>query len=95
MFAALGINMLGAVGQTLDVLANPMKGLLRDGLKGAGAAWGIGTGGERTNYDFDTGSIVSDIILEIAFDPMNWITLGGKAVAGVAGKSVREASKKA
>ena len=88
MFTALGINALGSVGQTLDVVANPVKGLLKEGAEGFAKAFGLVKNGERTNYSIDTGFLVSDILLEIALDPVNWFTLGGKAIAGSVTKGV-------
>jgi len=94
-FKALGLNMLTNFSESMDILANPIKGLLLEkegrnflGYSGKGFARGLGmdpnTG--RKNYDWNikTGSGAADVTLnivgEVLSDPLNWISLGGKAV---------------
>lgn len=84
---AAGVNTLINLGETLDVVANPIKGLLLEGPEGFVKATGLGSTG-RTNYDFDTGSWLVDIGLELIVDPLNWMSLGGKAAISGAAKTV-------
>lgn len=82
--AAVGLNFLTGFGETMDVLANPIKGMLleKEGpLKGLAKGLGVSKDG-RKNYDFDfnTGTGVTDflanIAAEILVDPFNWVTFG-------------------
>lgn len=75
---AAGINALMNLGETMDIIANPVKGLLMEGGEGFIKGLGIGSGG-RVNYDWDTGNWVADLGLEVISDPLNWISFGGKA----------------
>lgn len=84
---AAGINTLMNLGETLDVIANPVKGLLMEGGEGLIKGLGVGSGG-RKNYDWDTGNWLADLGLEVLTDPLNWITLGGKAVISGGAKAV-------
>ena len=86
-FSALGINALVNLGETMDILASPIKGLIMDGPKGL-IKGSVG----RVNYDFDTGNWLLDIAGEILFDPFNWISLGGKAVISGGIKTVLASS---
>ena len=71
----------------MDVHFNPLKGLILDGPKGfTSALFG------RRNYDFDTGHWTTDLAAEIALDPLNWITLGGKAAATAGAKGAIKAA---
>lgn len=74
------INGLMNVGETLDVVANPLKGLLMEGPSGFFKGIGLGMPEGRKNYDWNTGNWMLDIGLEIASDPTNWFTFGGKSV---------------
>ena len=94
-FRAAGLNLLTNFSESMDVLANPIKGLLLEeegrnflGYSGKGFMRGLGanlsTG--RVNYDWNiktgVGAIdfVANMVGEVLSDPFNWITLGGKAV---------------
>lgn len=84
-FVTAGINALMDTGETLDIVANPIKGLILDGPQGF--VRGLGAGAEgRTQYDYDvkTGNGILDFGLnmaaEIASDPVNWFTFGGKSL---------------
>ena len=88
---ATGVNALMNLGETMDVIANPVKGLLMEGGSGFIKGLGIGKDG-RVNYDWDTGSWVADIGLELVSDPLNWISFGGKAAISAGAKA---ASKEA
>lgn len=87
---SLMFNSLYNFAETADIIANPVKGMLLDeagpaaGFKKA-TGWGVDG---RYNYDFDSGSLLGDIALEVVADPLNWITLGGKAIATGAAKSI-------
>lgn len=72
-----GLNLLNNAMETLDILANPVKGAFLDSQ---GFLNGLKEGSiGRVNYDLNSGSLIKDIGFEIAVDPLNWITLGGKA----------------
>lgn len=84
---AAGVNALMNLGETMDIVANPVKGLLMEG--GSGFIKGLGVDKDgRVNYDWDTGSWVVDIGLELVSDPLNWISFGGKALIGTGAKAV-------
>lgn len=96
-FGAAAINTLQNAMESLDVLANPIKGLVLEGKEGFVKGIGLGSEG-RVNYDYDfqTGSTPLNLVLnmaaEIVSDPLNWITLGGAALAKSAGtKAGKEA----
>ena len=80
-FTEAGINALIDFGETADILANPIKGLILDGPKGFIAGSGLGDYG-RVQYDYnvDTGNGVTDFIVnmgaEIFSDPLNLISFG-------------------
>lgn len=84
---AAGINALMNIGETLDVVANPVKGLIMDGWDGFVKGIGVGKEG-RVNYDWNTGNWVADLGLEIITDPLNWISFGGKAIISGGAKAV-------
>ena len=64
-FGQAGINALINFTETADILANPTKALLMGhGFEGAANALGFGSNG-RVNYDWDTGSLFKDIVLEL------------------------------
>lgn len=80
------VNSLVNLGNTLDIVSNPIKGLVLEG--GDGFVKGlVGDEHGRKQYDYneyiDTGVGVADFILslaaEIVSDPLNWISFGGKA----------------
>ena len=84
-----GLNMLMNLGETMDYAANPVKGLILEGPEGFVKGTGLGSEG-RVNYDYDTGSFITDMLLELVTDPMNWIDLGGGAILK---KSTKELAK--
>lgn len=89
------INTLETVGSSLDIVANPVKALLpvagggtyQDFLKSIG--WDPNS--YREIYQWDTGNFLTDLVGEIVSDPVNWFTLGGKALAKGAVDTVEEA----
>jgi hypothetical protein len=66
------LNTMINLGETMDFAANPVKGLVMEGPQGFLKATGLTNEG-RVNYDYDTGFIVTDMLLEILSDPMTWI----------------------
>lgn len=83
---AAGVNALINLGETMDIIANPVKGLLMEG--GTGFIKGLGVGEDgRVNYDWDTGSWIADIGLELITDPLNWFSFGGKAAISAGAKA--------
>lgn len=99
-----GVNALTNVGETMDVVANPVKAALIEGSDALGlgdygakydgnvlkgVSSALGFGDNgRVNYDWDTGNFVTDLIAETASDPLNWISLGTKAAASAGAKAV-------
>jgi hypothetical protein len=89
-WGAVGLNTLTNFSEVMDTLANPIKGAVLEGKEGFKNALGLGDGG-RQNYDYNTGNVVGDIVLELVSDPVNWVTLFGKgAVSSLVKRSVRE-----
>lgn len=84
-----GLNLLTNFGETMDIVANPVKGMVIEGFNAAKNnedVWsaigrgfvnsrGIGKEG-RKNYDYDTGNVLADIVLESVSDPLTWFSLG-------------------
>lgn len=70
-----GLNLLMNIGETMDFAANPVKGFVIDGPEGFTKAMGLAEGG-RVNYDYDTGNFITDMLLELISDPMNWLDFG-------------------
>jgi len=93
------INGLQNLGETADILANPVKGMMFEpkGAK-AGLIKGLGIGAEgRTNYDWNkqTGlggfaDFAVNITGEILSDPLNWVTIGAWGLGKAAVGGVRE-----
>ena len=69
------INTFMNIGETADAIANPVKGLILEGPEGFAKATGLAAGG-RVNYDYDTGFFLTDMLLEMISDPMNWVDFG-------------------
>ena len=98
-FGTAGINTLMNFGETMDVLANPVKGMLfeKEGAgKGFVRGFGFGEDG-RYNYDFDINTglgkavdIPLNFIGEVLADPFNWATLGSFAVGKIGVKAAKE-----
>ena len=70
------LNTLINMGETLDATANPVKGLILEGPEGFIKATGLSSEG-RTNYDYDTGFFLTDMLLEVVTDPLNWVQIAG------------------
>lgn len=81
------LNTLMNLGETVDTLANPIKGFVHEGPEGFIKGLGIADGG-RINYDYDTGFFLTDMLLEIISDPTNWVTMGTKSALKVPAKIV-------
>lgn len=69
------LNTLMNIGETADVVANPVKGLILEGPEGFVKGTGLADGG-RVNYDYDTGFFLTDMVLEAVSDPLNWVDWG-------------------
>ena len=83
------LNLLTDLGETTDMLANPIKAAAQAIINGdnIGKAVKRATVGDETgiyNYDWDTGNGITDLILEVISDPLNWVSFGGKALVGSA-----------
>ena len=89
---AVGINTLINLGETLGAPGNVIKGLLMGGPQGAWNALGLWNPEGRTNYDWDTGSWVADIGLEIITDPLTWISFGSSAAISSGAKAISKAA---
>ena len=89
------VNSLVNIGNTLDIVANPVKGAILEGIYGDGAWTGFKRGfiGDaeygRKQYDYsDYGfNFGESLVLEFISDPVNWFTLGGKSFITTAAKS--------
>ena len=79
------INTLETFGNTLDIIANPIKSLMPWAGGGTAADFAKSMGWiedeYREIYQWDTGSWIVDIAGEVISDPANWFTLGGKQLA--------------
>ena len=87
------LNMLMNLGETADFLANPVKGLVIEGPEGFVKGMGLGSSG-RVNYDYDTGFFLTDMLLEIVSDPLNWSNFGTATALKSATKTVSQAATK-
>lgn len=98
--SALLMNTLQDLGESLDILANPIKGMVietyHNGPKGLVKGLYKGSVG-RVNYDYDTGNIISDFLLELVSDPFNWISFGAssglKTLATASTDALQEAAE--
>jgi hypothetical protein len=90
-WGAVGLNTLTNFGEIMDVVANPVKGLILEGPEGFMNAIGAGGRG-RQNYDYDTGNIIADMALELVSDPLNWVTLFGKGALTIPLKQLAKTS---
>lgn len=74
------INTLQNVGESLDIVANPVKALMpaagggtfEDFLKSMGWL----DGAYRELYQYDTGSFILDLTLEVLSDPLTYVSFG-------------------
>lgn len=81
----VGLNSLQSISEDLDVFAN----IVKSQMPLAGGEFGsletledsLGLNGTRKVYNFNTGSTVGDITLEILADPLTWISIGTTAAA--------------
>lgn len=93
------INSLETFGNSLDILANPVKSLLPWAGGGSSADFAKSMGWieneYREIYQFDTGNIITDIIGEVLADPSNWFTLGGKQALSISNDFIIGVVKKA
>ena len=102
-WSIFGKNFLVNLSESLDYLAAPVKGLVKEGtglIDGVGAnAWGINWGTDqvgRPNYYYDTGNEWVDFAAEVFSDPSIWFTLGlSAAVRGLATKTLGELTEAA
>ena len=84
--ATAGINTLVNVGNTLDILANPVKGLVFEGPEGLIKGW---TGDSQGRKQYDAADYIDNGLLafaaEVVLDPTNLASLGaaGAAKAGI------------
>lgn len=100
------MNTLVNIGNTLDIVSNPVKGLILDGPEGfIKGLYGDEHGRKQYDYNehINTGDGVANFLLslvaEIVSDPLNWVSFGGKqaiasgadAVSTSATKSIKEA----
>lgn len=88
-----GLNMLMNLGETMDAVANPVKGLILEGPSGFAKGTGLAQDG-RVNYDYDTGFFLTDILLETLTDPLNWVDFGTGMALKSATKNVAETMTK-
>lgn len=72
------LNTMMNLGETMDFMANPVKGFVMEGPEGFAKASGLTDQG-RVNYDYDTGFFLTDMLLETISDPMNWVDFGTTA----------------
>ena len=87
------LNTLMNLGETMDYASNPIKGLFIEGPEGFIKGTGLAAGG-RVNYDYDTGSFLTDMLLEVLSDPVNLFQMGaGTAVKSTAKTMAKPLSK--
>ena len=83
-FSSVALNTLVNFSETMDILANPVKAVLKGGNPIDAMGWGENG---RVNHDFDikTGNGFTDFVVnsaaEMLVDPLNWITFGAKTIA--------------
>ena len=93
------INNLESFGSTLDILANPVKSL--SPWAGGGSStdllksMGWIDSQYRETYQYDTGHWLSDVVLEVISDPINWFTFGSGALAKNGSNAATDAVEKA
>ena len=87
------LNMLMNFGETMDYTSNPVKGLFIEGPEGFIKATGLTDEG-RPNYDYDTGTVITDMLLEIVSDPLNLIEGTATRIAKTSAKrSAKESTE--
>lgn len=87
------LNTLMNLGETMDAVANPVKGLILEGPEGFAKGTGLASGG-RVNYDYNTGFFLTDMLLELITDPLNWVDFGTGMAMKTATKTVAESMTK-
>ena len=94
-------NSLVNFGETMDIIATPVKALLNAESYGMSkveafkASIGAADGGGYYNFDYDTGFLPADLLLEVLSDPMTYVTFGSKAVADAAATAMSKSVKNA
>lgn len=83
-----GLNFLQGASEDLDLIANPVKAVMitasQGGNVGQALLNSIGAGGQgHVNYNYDTGNVAGDILLELISDPTNFLFLGKGLMAGL------------
>lgn len=95
------MNTLVNLGNTLDVVSNPIKGLILDGPEGLVKGL-IGDEHGRKQYDYsdyiktDDGlfNLAASFALELVSDPLNWISGGGKQLISLGADTAAKAATK-
>lgn len=99
------INGLVDLGNTLDVVANPIKGFFIDGPEGFKKGL-FGDEEGRKQYDYNeyidwgdgfwnnAGEFLASLGLEIISDPLNWVSWGSKALASTGSKATAKVALK-
>lgn len=93
------MNSLINLGNTLDIVSNPIKGLVLEGSEGFVKGL-VGDENGRKQYDYadyiDTGSgfidTIASLALEIVSDPLNWVSFGGKQLISSGAKTLSSAA---
>lgn len=89
------VNTLVNFGNTLDILSNPIKGLVLEGARGFEKGL-FGDSDGRKQYDYNeyinTGNGLADLVLslgaETVSDPLNWLSLGVNVAAKSAASGI-------
>ena len=97
------LNTLVNVGNTLDAVANPIKGTILDGPEGfVRGLVGMEDGG-RKQYDYadyidfgpgfaaGAGELLASTALELVSDPLNWLTFGASTAAKTGANAATDA----
>lgn len=93
-FKITAANILSNFGETMDIIATPIKALINGETKGMSrtdalkASVGLYGDGGYYNFDYNTGNLLTDLVFEVLSDPGTWLTVGVGAIGDVAGKSV-------
>lgn len=99
--ATAGMNTLINIGNTLDILSNPIKGLVLEGSRGFEKGL-FGDSDGRKQYDYNeyihTGNGLADVVLslgaEILSDPLNWISFGSKQLVKSGSDAIADTATK-
>jgi hypothetical protein len=96
--ATAGMNTLINVGNTLDIVANPVKGALIEGFSPTGDGFikgfqrGLYGDSEYGRKQYDYADYIDNKLLafglEIISDPVNWVTWGSKAAVSSGAKAL-------